>query len=178
MKKHISSLALLALSGCALADINVGLQLGYSHTQGSNTYQLTPESSLTKKGNITYGAYLGYEQFVVGDYFKLGAEASYYYSYNALNTDTGQAGNLSLLPVMVVGKVVFPYNFNAFVKAGYAYINFDGMDVNSSSLRPSAAGGVGYSIDNIDIFAQALYISFSNVESNYGVYTLGIGYSF
>lgn len=179
MKKIIAAIITTAMtSTIAHADVNVGIQLGYGHTQGDNTDLLVNNTTLTKNGNVAYGVYLGYEQFMVEDYFKLGAEVSYYYGYNSLNTADGQAGNLSTVPLLITGKVIFPHGFNAFVKAGYSYTNFTGMNINSEAWRPTAAGGVGYKIDNIDIFAQALYISFTNEASNYGIYTLGLGYSF
>lgn len=179
-----SSLALFGLSGQSYADAKSGVvlggQIGYAKANADlNNWQADANS-----GNLFYGATLGFDLAVM-DSLALGVESGVFYGRSLSKYDQTGGGDykVSNLIVPVLGKIMFvtPIGINLFAKGGISYVNPSAQKSGStvsidwkSSWNFTAAGGVGYQLGPINIFAQYMHIFGKNDVSVNG--TQGTGY--
>ena len=185
-KKIIIAAALLgcyaSLPSYASEKAETGLVLsaegGYAKANADFT-----ESEI-KKGNLYYGANLGFD-FALSDYLAIGPEVGVFYGKSLSTYDESngsqEVSNL-IVPVLAKIKLVTPIGFNIFAKGGVSYVrpsaskSGDTTLVNwDNSWNFTAAGGIGYQIKNLNIYAQYLHIFGKNEVSVDG--TKGTGYA-
>ena len=136
-----------------------------------------------KSGNFAGGGLIGFD-FALNPMFSVGVEADAQYFYKIAKTSANKM-NLYTGILFLTGKVYIPETggLNLFAKAGYA-LNKRNGDLHSTTpktlYRPSAAGGVGYQIDNINIFGEFQYnwMKLYGKNSGYGAAFVGVSYTF
>lgn len=170
-----------------------GLQAGYSEATGSTpsrTYYeggVSRGGSINYNGNVNFGGFIGYD-FAVTDYLTIGPEIGINYTPNIytndMNLDTGSESGVRYnslnVPIMLTGKFITPIGINAFLKGGINFQNLNAHNVTCGAGIPCAsaqsqnawtgviAAGLGYQIDNFNIFAQYMYIFGDNASSLFG----------
>ncbi|WP_192483265.1 MULTISPECIES: outer membrane protein [Cysteiniphilum] len=180
-----SLLSLSAVSTTALANAKTGLvlggQIGYAEP---NVDWKNVGSADVSKGNLYYGANLGYD-FALMPNLSLGAEVGVFYSRNlskiSSSGDTDKVSNL-IVPVLGTAKLYFLKGFDVFVKGGISYVDPSASKSGSSytvdwksDWNFTAAAGLGYNFDSIGVFAQYMHIFGKDDVTING--TQGTGYS-
>ncbi|WP_192484452.1 MULTISPECIES: outer membrane beta-barrel protein [Cysteiniphilum] len=172
MKKQIMMTtitgALICASSLAIANARSGLvvggQIGYAKP---NVQWNSINSSDIKKGNLLFGAHIGFD-VALSNYLSFGPEVGVFYSNNlskiSSSGDTDKVSNL-IVPVLADIKLYTPIGINFFAKMGVSYVNPSASKTGSSysinwksSWNFTAAAGVGYQIGPVNIFAQYMHI--------------------
>ena len=207
MKKKILAatlgLSLLGFSFANAGDNNMattgvvfGAQAGFA--AGFNPPDLNGASGSTTNAGFNFGGFVGYD-VAVSKMFAVGAEVGINYTPDMYKINIDGLGNadLSLLniPIMATAKFYTPIGLNVFAKGG---LNFQNADVSGSCSLGSIcsgsqsnnnwtgvlAGGIGYKIQQLNIFAQYMYV-FGNDLDNYsdskavaqGILTGGVSFT-
>ncbi|WP_440994368.1 outer membrane protein [Cysteiniphilum litorale] len=149
-------------------------------------------------GNIAGGLFIGYD-YALSPMLAVGVELGGQYAYEVTKvTDSGggvSAGNkISVIsvPMFLTGKFYIPHTggLNVFAKAGYAYNRIKasadgnaasalGITTESVNLwRPVVAGGIGYQLQQFNIFAQYQYNWLPYQGENGGLGTVSVGLAY
>jgi len=209
IKKTIltSVLATLIVNSSVIAnEAKTGLVLGLYGGYGMPTGWLKEKtrkeggvSTTTKKKSYspTVGALLGYD-FALDNTLSVGAEADFHYihnqKYDISSIPAGVTGNsttkMYIGMLFLTGKFYVPgtNGLNLFAKSGYGYNRLH-FKHRSSALnrnqwvtlyRPVVAGGIGYNIKDVNIFAQAQYnfLPYHGNNGGYATLSLGASYTF
>lgn len=166
----------------ATTGVVVGLYGGYA--KPLNGWMKDAKSTAGGKvGNLAGGGLLGFD-FALNPMLSVGVEADAQYFYKIAKANSGKM-NLYTGILFLTGKFYIPETggLNLFAKAGYA-LNKRNGDLYSTTpktlYRPAAAAGVGYQIDNINIFGQFQYnwMKLYGKNSGYGAAFVGASYTF
>lgn len=146
-------------------------------------------TSKKKSRSIAAGASLGYD-LRLNDMLSFGAEINGQYffkqKFTVTNNMTGATGEgrnkLYSGMLFLTGKFYIPESngLNLFAKAGYALHKFQGDRTCMKFLyRPVLASGIGYSIENINIFLKGQYnfLPYRKQNGGHGSLFLGASYS-
>ncbi|WP_235826905.1 outer membrane protein [Facilibium subflavum] len=199
MKKIIATSIVTATlaSGSAFAagaqtGVVIGGDIGYTMPSGY-LKDIDPDSTAdNKNGNIAGGIFIGYDM-ALSQMLSVGLELDGQYAYNlAKTTDSGitvKVSNLSI-PLFLTGKFYIPNTggLNLFGKAGYAYNRLNvsadagsnaSLSDNTNLWRPVVAGGVGYQLQQFNIFAQYQYnwLPYQGQNGGYSTLSLGLSYT-
>lgn len=209
MKKTIATLMATAVLASSVAYANSNIATS-GMTFSANVGYATPSGDLkaekddgvsASNGNVSFGGAIGYD-FAISQMFTLGAEVGVQYTPDfAKESEDGASLKESVLsvPILAVAKFYVPNvdGLNLFAKAGIAYNHWKAKgsgsidDIEGLIPVPSAsnnnwngvvAAGVGYDINNFNIFAQYTYnwlkVSAFDETAKGGINTfaLGVGY--
>lgn len=203
-----ATIALLS-AGVAQANTNIArsgmtfsANVGYSIPTGDFKANQSdvPDGSVSNN-NVSFGGAIGYD-YAISEMFTVGAEVGIQYmpDFAKESEDGGSItqSNLSV-PILAVGKFYVPNvdGLNLFAKAGIAYNHWKAsgsgsievVDPDPATIAiPSAsdnnwnavvAAGVGYDINNFNIFAQYTYnwlrVSAFDETAKGGINTIAIG---
>jgi opacity protein-like surface antigen len=171
----------------AMTGLVLGAQAGFS--SGFNPPDIINSGSgnasiSNSSGGFNFGGFIGYD-FAINDRFSVGAEIDINYTPDIYKADAS-AGNdsfdydLSILnvPIMATAKYVAPFGLNVFAKGGINYqrayqsgscSGFTGcgstLTESDSNWTGVLAGGVGYQLNKVNIFAQYMYIFGTDLDS-------------
>lgn len=163
----------------ATTGVVVGLYGGYAKPLNG---WMKNAGSGGETGNFAGGGLLGFD-FALNPMFSVGVEADAQYFYKIAKNGS-QKLNIYTGILFLTGKVYIPETggLNLFAKAGYALnkLNGDTGSYPKTLYRPSAAGGIGYQIDNINIFGEFQYnwMKLYGKGSGYGAAFVGASYTF
>lgn len=142
--------------------VMLGIQGGYAQNNIKDTVK-TSTTLLIDKGNFYGGVNLGFE-FAASKEVALGIESGLYYGSALSSVDAVKVNDL-IMPVVGTARFILPVGLNFFAKAGIAYINLSASEegytytINfDDHWSPIVAGGIGYQIKNINLFAQYSHI--------------------
>ncbi|MBK2126317.1 outer membrane beta-barrel protein [Fangia hongkongensis] len=158
-------------------------------------------------GGLAGGVFIGYD-YAISKMISVGVEADLQYAHNLANGKVALPGNSSAsyrtnglaVPVFFTTKFYVPgvNGLNVFGKFGYAYnrittsssvsipnlpAQWGGGDhkvTETTNLwRPVIAGGIGYQIDKVNLFAQYQYnfLRSGGNNSGYSTFTGGVSYT-
>jgi outer membrane protein W len=209
MKKIIATTVAAAalISGSAFAagaqtgmvmGANLGLATPTGALKGDNWInQFQGVSSTTQdNGNIAGGLFIGYD-YALSPMMAVGVELGGQYAYEVTKLKASDAtGSASLkasvisVPLFLTGKFYIPHTggLNIFAKAGYAYNRINetleatgaaSKDSHETLWRPVVAGGIGYQLQQFNIFAQYQYnwLPYKGQNSGLGTISAGVAYT-
>jgi opacity protein-like surface antigen len=174
MKKIIATTVAAAalISGSAFAagaqtGMVMGGNLGYAMPSGDFKDIGGSTGTDNKNGNIAGGLFAGFD-YALDPMYSLGIEWGVQYASKFAKTTLSGAEistNLLSVPLFLTGKFYIPGidGLNVFGKAGYAYNQITGKSSGISTntednhFDPVVAAGVGYKINQVNIFAQYQY---------------------
>jgi len=181
-----------AFAAGAQTGVVIGGSVGYTVPTGY-LKDIGGSGADNTNGNIAGGLQIGYD-FALNKMLSVGAELGGQYAYELSKVEsggaTGKYSNLSI-PLFLTGKFYMPWvnGLNVFGKAGYAYnrlnasvdTGISGLTVseNTNLWRPVVAGGVGYQIQQFNIFAQYQYnwLKYQGTNGGYNTLSLGLTYT-
>ncbi|MBK2125360.1 outer membrane beta-barrel protein [Fangia hongkongensis] len=197
-----------AFAAGAQTGLVLGGNLGYGYAQNGTIKNGLEGSGNQSNGGLAGGVFVGYD-YAISKMISVGVEADLQYAHNVAGGSgkydyfvadgaSSYRTNVFSLPLFLTAKFYVPgvNGLNVFGKFGYAYNrvttvssatdNLIGFNVNDSKLsqttnlwRPVMAGGIGYQIDNVNIFAQYQYNFLRNGGNNsgYSTFTGGVSYT-
>ncbi|WP_440615983.1 outer membrane protein [Cysteiniphilum sp. 6C5] len=150
-------------------------------------------------GNIAGGLFIGYD-YALSPMLTVGVELGGQYAYEVSKlsaTVSGLSGDgkvsVVTVPLFLTSKFYIPHTggLNVFAKAGYAYnrVNetYNGdlataaglSDMHINLWRPVVAGGIGYQLQQFNIFAQYQYnwLPYKGENSGLGTLSAGVAYT-
>ncbi|WP_395947732.1 outer membrane protein [Caedibacter taeniospiralis] len=149
-------------------------------------------------GNVAGGLFVGYD-YALNRMLSVGIELGGQYAYETTKisaTITGVSGDykasIITIPLFLTGKFYIPHTggLNIFAKAGYAYNRINekysgnlatavgASDTHMNLWRPVVAGGIGYQLQQFNIFAQYQYNWLPYQGENGGLGTISAGVSY
>ena len=192
MKKIIATSVIAAAfaGSTAFADgaqtgLVVGANLGYAYAVNGWIKDAADLPGF-KTGNMAGGAFVGYDA-ALNQMFSVGLELDAQYAYKLVSA-SGIKLNAWSVPLFLTGKFYIPQTdgLNIFGKAGYAYnrltvsTSYAGVTLSDDEnlWRPVAAAGVGYQIQQFNIFAQYQYnwVPLQGENGGYGTLSGGVSY--
>ena len=163
----------------ATTGVVVGLYGGYAKPLNGWMKESTNLTNL-KSGNFAGGGLLGFD-FALNPMLSVGVEADGQYFYKIRKADDYKL-NIYTGILFLTGKFYIPETggLNLFAKAGYALNKLKAEGSNTTAYRPAAAGGVGYQIDNVNIFVEGQYnwVPLGGKNGGYGAAFVGASYTF
>ncbi|GGG00303.1 MULTISPECIES: outer membrane beta-barrel protein [Cysteiniphilum] len=199
MKKIIATTIAAAalISGSAFAagaqtGLVLGGSVGYTMPTGYLKDIGTGTGVDNKNGNIAGSLLVGYD-YALSPLFSVGVELDGQYAYeiskSSLAGNSIKLSNVSV-PLFLTGKFFIPeaMGLNVFGKAGYAYNRLSSkVEVSGSSStttntnlwRPVVAGGIGFQVQQFNIFAEYQYnwLPYQGTNGGYGTASLGLTYT-
>ena len=181
----------LILANEAKRNLFIGLHGGYGMPINGWLKENVSDNVTSKKKSrsIAAGALLGYD-FELNNMFSFGTEINGQYFFkqkftitNNMTGATGEGRNkLYSCMLFLTGKFHVPESngLNLFAKVGYALHKFQGDRTCMKFLyRPVLASGIGYNIENIDIFLKGQYnfLPYKKQNGGHGSLFLGASYS-
>lgn len=184
---------------------NIGMAMptgAWNLDDGYNAAKADPTvtSASQDTGNVAGGLFVGYD-YASSPMFTAGVELGAQYAYEptklkatVLGAQTFEAkikGILSI-PLFLTGKFYIPHTggLNVFAKAGYAFNRLE-IEGNTSGVlgsnsatdninlwRPVVAGGIGYQLQQFNIFAQYQYNWLPYQGENGGLGTVSVGLAY
>lgn len=198
MKKIIATTVAAAtlISGAAFAagaqtGLVLGGSVGYTMPTGG-AKDLGGAGWDNKNGNIAGSLLIGYD-YALSPLFSVGVELDGQYAYeiskSSLAGNKYKLSNVSV-PLFLTGKFFIPeaMGLNVFGKAGYAYNRLSGKvevsggsstTTNTNLWRPVVAGGVGFQLQQFNIFAEYQYnwLPRAGLNAGYATASLGLTYT-
>lgn len=182
---------------------NLGLATPTGYMKGDNIVNainsLPISTSVSQDtGNIAGGLFIGYD-YALNPMVSLGVELGGQYAYEVSKVSATVAGlsgdgkvSVISIPLFLTGKFYIPHTggLNVFAKAGYAYNRVNekysgdlatavgASDAHSNLWRPVVAGGIGYQLQEFNIFAQYQYNWLPITGQNGGLGTISAGVSY
>ncbi|MDA0912171.1 MAG: outer membrane beta-barrel protein [Proteobacteria bacterium] len=198
MKKIIATTVAAAalISGSAFAagaqtGLVLGGSVGYTMPTGYVKDIETGTGVDNKNGNIAGSLLVGYD-YALSPLFSVGIELDGQYAYqlskSSLAGDSAKSSNVSV-PLFLTGKFFIPeaMGLNVFGKAGYAYNRLSAKaevsgvseTFNTNLWRPVVAGGIGFQLQQFNIFAEYQYnwLPYQGTNGGYGTASLGLTYT-
>ncbi len=188
--------ALLSTSNAAaITGVTFGGGLGYSYFTGGGVTKVNdPKGMPFNNGNISASGSVGYD-YALTSSFSLGVEVGIQYANNTIRGLREASGNdvgMLSIPVFAVAKYYIPHalGMNIFAKAGYAYNDIKGASTSHyednpsgdtqdlNIWRPVLAGGVGYQLNQFNIFSEYQYNWLPYSGKSFGVSSISVGLSY
>ncbi len=194
-----------AFAAGAQTGLVLGGNLGYGYAQNGTIKNGLEGSGSKSNGGLAGGVFVGYD-YAISKMISVGVEADLQYAHNVAG-GSGQYSlpvvgtvnassyrtNVFALPVFLTAKFYVPgvNGLNVFGKFGYAYNRVttlsstdilgygDKVSTTTNLWRPVMAGGIGYQIDKVNVFAQYQYNFLRNGGNNsgYSTFTGGVSYT-
>ncbi|WP_151192810.1 outer membrane protein [Cysteiniphilum sp. JM-1] len=181
---------------------NLGLATPTGNLKGDDLYNSAKNnpfvtSASQDTGNIAGGLFIGYD-YALNPMLAVGIELGGQYAYEVTKIKVSDASGNSLslkasvisVPLFLTGKFYIPHTggLNVFAKAGYAYnrinVTLDttglpSQDDHQTLWRPVIAGGIGYQLQQFNIFAQYQYnwLPYNGQNSGLGTLSAGVAYT-
>ncbi|MBK2125232.1 outer membrane beta-barrel protein [Fangia hongkongensis] len=198
MRKIIATsiIATALASGSAFAagaqtGVVLGGNIGYGYATNGWTKD-DADLSGSKNGNLAGGLFIGYD-FALNKMLSVGVELGGQYAYQLVKESDGDKLNAWSVPLFATAKFYIPHamGLNIFGKFGYAYnrlttsgnyvaTGLSGNDIDGKNLwRPVAAGGLGFQVQQFNIFAQYQYnwLPVYGKNGGYGTISGGVSYT-
>lgn len=183
-----SLISVSAFAAGAQTGLVLGGSVGYTMPTG-NIKDLAGTGFNNKNGNIAGSLLIGYD-YALSPLFSVGIELDGQYAYqlskSSLGANSVKLSNVSV-PLFLTGKFFIPkaMGLNIFGKAGYAYNRLlyktEGtLSANDTTLwRPVVAGGIGFQVQQFNIFAEYQYnwLPYQGLNAGYGTASLGLTYT-
>jgi len=193
-----SAFAAGAQSGMVIG-ANLGLATPTGHMKEDDlVHAMTAAGASTSqdKGNVAGGLFIGYD-YALNPMLAVGLELGAQYAYEITKVSGSLGGftdgnkiSVITVPMFLTGKFYIPHTggLNLFAKMGYAYNRIDtkaegnaGVLANKDTTlwRPVVAGGIGYQLQQFNIFAQYQYnwLPYQGENSGLGTISAGVSYT-
>ncbi len=195
MKKNLiiaAAVSAALVSGATFADakaitgVTMGLQAGIAGYQGTPSIPTIVGANVSEtKGGFLLGGTLGYD-FALSNQFAVGIETGINNGFNlyklSISNNIGDSVDFKMsdlsVPILLKAIYVMPFGLNIFVKGGMAYHKYK-LSVDTagagnpgnfsdsySKWAPEAAVGLGYMINNFNVFAQYSHTFGKKLDDN------------